>query len=195
MGKVQFAIAIMLKFLLAFCLYGYSIYAVAESSDKKSEASPQRHKVTFIRDADYKCVQCHKDAKNTLLESHSEQALQLEGRELSCTNCHSNIGPEHRNGAEDVTKYFDAQSRLGTEKIYLEPEQILQANKVCMDCHQPEKLREKSWTHDVHAKNLTCSNCHTVHATAAKVLSFDHKQKIKLCVDCHSDFKAKEGEK
>ncbi|EEX66594.1 MULTISPECIES: cytochrome c nitrite reductase pentaheme subunit [Vibrio] len=195
MGKVQFAIAIMLKSLLAFCLYGYSIYAVAESSDKKSEASPQRHEVTFIRDADYKCVQCHKDAKNTLLESHSEQALQQAGRELNCTNCHSNIGPEHRNGAEDVTKYFSAQSQPGNEKVYLEPEQILQANSVCMDCHQPEKLREKSWTHDVHAKNLTCSNCHTVHAMDAKVLSFDHKQKIKLCVDCHSDFKAKEEEK
>lgn len=139
MGKVQFAIAIMLKSLLAFCLYGYSIYAVAESSDKKSEASPQRHEVTFIRDADYKCVQCHKDAKNTLLESHSEQALQQAGRELNCTNCHSNIGPEHRNGAEDVTKYFSAQSQPGTEKVYLDPEQILQANSVCMDCHTTGK--------------------------------------------------------
>lgn len=195
MGKVQFAIAIMLKSLLAFCLYGYSIYAVAEPSDKKSEVSPQRHEVTLIRDADYKCVQCHKDAKNTLLESHSEQTLQRVGRELNCTNCHSNIGPEHRNGAEDVTKYFSAQSQPGTEKVYLEPEQILQANSVCMDCHRSKKLREKSWTHDVHAKNLTCSNCHTVHAMDAKVLSFDHKQKIKLCVDCHSDFKAKEEEK
>ncbi|WP_038177116.1 MULTISPECIES: cytochrome c nitrite reductase pentaheme subunit [Vibrio] len=195
MGNIKLAMVIMLKSLLAFCLYGYSLHAVADTSTLQSEEPLARHEVTFIRDKDYKCIQCHKDAKQTLAGSHGEEAHKALGREVNCTECHNNIGPDHREGASIVTKYSSAQSQLGTDKVFLDPQAILKANSQCVDCHQPQPLRESSWTHDVHAKNLTCSNCHDVHASKTKVLGLEHKQRIKLCVDCHSDFNHLKKEK
>ncbi|USD40402.1 cytochrome c nitrite reductase pentaheme subunit [Vibrio sp. SCSIO 43135] len=195
MGNIKLAMVIMLKSILAFCLYGYSLHAVADTSTLQSEGQSDRHEVTLIRDKDYKCIQCHKDSKETLQGSHGKEAHKILGREVNCTECHNSIGPDHREGAPVVTKYSSAQSKPGTEKVFMDPEAILKANSQCTDCHQPKYLQEDSWTHDVHAKNLTCSNCHDVHAKKAKVLGFERKETIKLCVDCHSDFNQKEEER
>ncbi|MFA0568989.1 MAG: cytochrome c nitrite reductase pentaheme subunit [Vibrio gallaecicus] len=188
MGNIKLAIVIMLKSLLAFCLYGYSIHALADSPTVDSVTDSARHEVELIRDKDYKCVQCHKDSKDTLLGSHGEKAHKALGREVNCTECHNNISPDHREGAPIVTKYRSAQSMLGTDSELLTPESVLQANSECTDCHEPQSLQDSDWTHDVHAQNLTCSNCHDVHAKKSKVLALDKKERIKLCVDCHSDF-------
>ena len=56
MGNIKLAIVIMLKSLLAFCLYGYSIHVVAEPAVTPVGEST-RHEVELIRDKDYKCVQ------------------------------------------------------------------------------------------------------------------------------------------
>ncbi|MBW3694797.1 cytochrome c nitrite reductase pentaheme subunit [Vibrio sp. T187] len=194
MGNIKLAIVIMLKTLLAFCLYGNSIYAIADSDVTQVNQESTRHEVELIRDKDYKCVQCHKEAKDTLFGSHGEESHKILGRDVNCTECHNSIGPDHREGAPEVTKYSSAQSKQGTEKVFLDPEAILKANSQCTDCHQPKYLRDDSWTHDVHAKNLTCSNCHNVHATKSKVLALDKKERIKMCVDCHSDFNNKKEE-
>ncbi|MFC5077702.1 Cytochrome c-type protein NrfB precursor [Vibrio thalassae] len=194
MGNVKLTMAIMLQALLALTLYGYSLNALADHATLAKEGGAQRHKVELIRDKDYKCLQCHKDSKKTLAGSHGETAVDSIGSELNCTQCHSNIGPDHRDGASTVIKYHPAQSQPGTNKTWLDPEAILKANSRCTECHQPEPLRKDSWTHDVHAKNLTCTNCHSVHAEKAKVLSYDHKAQIKLCVDCHKDFNEKREE-
>ncbi|MCW8344550.1 cytochrome c nitrite reductase pentaheme subunit [Vibrio sp. ZSDZ65] len=189
MGNVKLTITIMLQALLAFSIYGFSLNAFADDAALPTKgAAEERYKVELIRDKDYKCIQCHKDSKQTLSGSHGEDAISIIGKEVNCTQCHSDIGPDHRDGASTVVQYHDAQSQPGTDKVWLSPEAILKANQLCTDCHQPQYLSEDSWTHDVHAKNLTCSNCHSVHAEKAKVLSFDHKAKIKMCVDCHKDF-------
>ncbi|WP_070962796.1 cytochrome c nitrite reductase pentaheme subunit [Vibrio sonorensis] len=193
MGKIKLAIVIMLKIILAFCLYGYSLHVVSDSNISKQREQEDRHVVTPIRDKDYKCTQCHKDAKETLLQSHGEGSQKILQRELTCTECHNNIGPDHREGAPQVIKYSSAQSEHGSNKTFLTPEEVLKANQLCTDCHQPQYLQEDSWTHDVHADNLTCSNCHDVHGNKGKVLSLDHKEKIQLCVDCHSDFNQLKG--
>ncbi|GAB2665967.1 cytochrome c nitrite reductase pentaheme subunit [Vibrio panuliri] len=195
MANIKLTIVMMLKLFLTLCLYGYSLHAVAESSTIEATPQSMRHEVTLFRDKDYKCIQCHKDSKQTLLGSHGEQAHLELGREVNCVDCHNNIGPDHREGAPQVNKFFSAQSQQGSEKTTLEPDAILKANSQCMDCHQASKLREYSWTHDVHAKNLTCSNCHDVHASQAKVLGLERKERIKLCVDCHSDITELKEEK
>ncbi|USD66382.1 cytochrome c nitrite reductase pentaheme subunit [Vibrio sp. SCSIO 43136] len=188
MGNIKLTIATMLKSLLVICAFGLSINNVAaDATDSGAQADSTRHKVELIRDPDYKCTQCHKDAKQTLFGSHGEDAQAILGREVNCTECHNNIGPNHREGAPDITKHSAAQSQAGSNKQLLSHSQILSANTQCTDCHQPEYLREDSWTHDVHATNLTCSNCHVVHGEKEGVLNKDRKGKIKMCVDCHSD--------
>ncbi|MFA0441855.1 cytochrome c nitrite reductase pentaheme subunit [Vibrio sp. 10N.286.49.C2] len=189
MGNVKLTITIMLQALLAFSFYGFSLNAFADDAAFPQEgAAQQRYKVELIRDKDYKCVQCHKDSKQTLAGSHGEDAMAALGKEVNCTQCHSNIGPDHRDGASTVIQYHEAQSQAGSDKTQLNSVAILKANQLCTDCHQPPELRKANWTHDVHAKNLTCSNCHSVHAEKAKALSYDHKTTIKMCVDCHKDF-------
>ncbi|WP_117235159.1 cytochrome c nitrite reductase pentaheme subunit [Vibrio maerlii] len=190
MGNIKLTIVIMLKSLLAFCLYGYSLHAVAnEVVATEAANSSARHEVELIRDKDYKCIQCHKDSQQTIHQTHTVEKLEEVGNPLNCTTCHGNIGPDHREGAPVVTKYAPMQSQQGTQKVHVSQAEILDANGQCMNCHTSENLQQVNWTHDVHAQNLTCSNCHDVHAVKqAKVLSFDRKEKIKMCVDCHSDF-------
>ncbi len=193
MGKVKLAIATMLKLTFAFCLYGLSLNVAADESPQVEANSSNRHEVTLIRDRDYACTQCHKDEKETLKGSHGEESFAILKRDVNCVECHKSIGPDHREGAPQVIKYSAAQSKVGTEKVTLSFDEILQANSQCTDCHTPDRLREDSWTHDVHAKNLTCSSCHIVHGEKEAVLSFDHSAKIKMCVDCHVDFNQKEN--
>ncbi|MDF2154297.1 cytochrome c nitrite reductase pentaheme subunit [Vibrio sp. CAU 1672] len=194
MGNIKLTIETMLKFLFVFAVYGFSIAAHATPSEPADGAQAERHQVELIRDRDYKCLQCHKESKQTLGQSHDPQVLLSKGQVLNCTNCHSNIGPDHREGAPEVIKFSAAQSKAVHGKAWLDPTLILKANSQCVDCHAPTQQRESHWTHDVHAKNLTCSNCHDVHAKKTKALSYDSKQLIKQCVDCHSEF-AKEEER
>jgi len=197
MGNIKLAIVIMLKSLLAFCLYGYSLHAVADTSTVQSEDKSARHEVTLIRDKDYKCIQCHKDSQQTIHQTHTTEKFEQIGKTLNCTTCHGNIGPDHREGAPVVTKYAPAQSQMGSDKVQMPHQGILDANSQCMNCHTSERLHKANWTHDVHAKNLTCSNCHNVHAEKkSKILSLERQDKIKMCVDCHSDItQLKEEEK
>lgn len=187
MGNIKLTIETALQLFLVVIFYGFTP-AHATTSESVEGATTTRHKVELIRDKDYKCVQCHKDAKDTLSLSHAPAALHSQDKSLSCTDCHSNIGPSHREGAPDVIKFASKQSQAAHDKIYLAPNDILSANNQCVDCHAATELREAHWTHDVHANNLTCSNCHDIHAAKSKVLSFDNAQLIKQCVDCHSEF-------
>ncbi len=67
------------------------------------------------------------------------------GREVNCTDCHTSIGPDHREGAPEVVKYRSAQSQPveGFPESSLMPD----ANSQCIDCHKASDLREASWTH------------------------------------------------
>ena len=127
MGNIKLTIETMLKLLFVFAIYGFSIAAHATSSEPIEGAQAERHQVELIRDRDYKCLQCHKDAKETLNLSHDSQALLSQGKQLNCTNCHSNIGPDHREGAPDVIKFSAAQSKEVHDKVFLAPSMILKA--------------------------------------------------------------------
>ena len=187
MANIKLTIAIMLKSLLILCLYGFSINVYSETASDTAKLEPERKKLVISR-KDKQCIKCHKKSYDSLHGSHGYNAVDELGKQVKCADCHNKISSRHRNGAPKVTKYFEAQSQVGTNKRVLSQAEILAANKECTDCHKPDELRENYWTHDVHAKNLTCTNCHNVHASNAKVLGFDHKQIVQLCVDCHSDF-------
>ena len=58
---------------------------------------------------------------------------------------------------------------------------------MCFSCHQPEKLQEKFWAHDVHSIKLPCANCHTLHPAQDKMKEITPKDRVKLCVDCHGE--------
>lgn len=86
MGNIKLAIVIMLKSILAFSFYGYSFSAIADTSVATEATDSSRFQVELIRDRDYKCVQCHKDSKETLSGSHGEDAHKILGREVNVRN-------------------------------------------------------------------------------------------------------------
>jgi cytochrome c-type protein NrfB len=195
MDNLKLTMHTMINLMLLICIYGFSFNVSAETSSNTLATTPNtpdtRHQVTFNRDKDYACVQCHKQSQQTLHGTHGESAIEKIGREVKCVECHETIGPNHRVDAPQVIKYTAAQSKIGSvNNVQLDSDAILKANANCSDCHTPDKLREDAWVHDVHAKNATCSSCHSVHADGDKVgiQALDKKQKIGMCVDCHSDF-------
>ncbi|MCK5819816.1 MAG: cytochrome c nitrite reductase pentaheme subunit [Psychromonas sp.] len=197
MGNIKLAIRTAINLLFFSCLYGFSLTVSADVPTISVPTAEQvdangKYIVHKIRDKDYACVQCHQESKKTLHGTHSLEKMKKIDATLQCVSCHESISPDHRNNAPEVIKYSAAQFRLGTDKQQLDHQQILQANEKCSSCHTPERLRENSWTHDVHAKNLTCSSCHSVHADGKKegIQSLERKDQIQLCVTCHKDFNA-----
>ncbi|WED20586.1 cytochrome c nitrite reductase pentaheme subunit [Vibrio sp. JC009] len=208
MANSNLTIAVILKSLLILCLYGFSVnqaVAATGSTAEQSETATKTVKLKLAK-SDKRCLQCHKQASKSQHVTHGQDAANILGKSISCVDCHNKIGSKHRRKSDKVVKYSSAQSKQGTKKKLLTQDEVLKANQMCVDCHEPKQLQEANWTHDVHALNLTCSNCHDVHLSSknkpvklvkkrkpkdpgVNVLLFDdHKTKVKMCVDCHSDF-------
>ncbi len=101
---------------------------------------------------------------------------------VTCTNCHGQPSPQHREGVKDVMRFSNSFSDKKSTEAY----PIVEQNSVCMSCHEPKPLREALWAHDVHATKLTCTSCHALHQAKEPMVAIPEKSRIKLCVDCHS---------
>ncbi|MGF1691739.1 cytochrome c nitrite reductase pentaheme subunit [Photobacterium kagoshimensis] len=196
MGIYKMAVSTFMTLLVVIGIAGFSLNVAADSEKQDATTanvphltsdSAKQHVVTFIRDRDYACTQCHKDTKDALLGAHADAIHSQTGREVGCVDCHSNVGENHRDGATQVTKFAPSQSVAGTQKIAADPLWIKKQNETCTNCHEPDDLREVNWTHDVHALDLSCASCHNIHPTVDPMKGITQSSKIKMCVDCHAD--------
>ncbi|WP_273402431.1 cytochrome c nitrite reductase pentaheme subunit [Actinobacillus porcinus] len=113
---------------------------------------------------------------------HLEKLNPTTGKPITCVSCHGNITENHRKGVKDVMRFHGLWDQDQTIK-YSAAEQ----NQVCFSCHQPEKLQEKFWAHDVHSIKLPCASCHKVHPEKEPMKGIESKERVKLCVDCHGE--------
>ncbi|MDD1795076.1 cytochrome c nitrite reductase pentaheme subunit [Enterovibrio sp. ZSDZ42] len=177
--------------IAALCLWGISLTVATANEGVSAQTSgdsvSQQHEVTFQRNPDYACTQCHKDEENQLAGTHGEAINPHTNRDMTCIDCHTGITEDHRDGAKDVVKFDHSQSVAGTDIPAASLAWILQQNTQCEACHEPLDLREANWTHDVHARDLTCTSCHDVHPKQDPMKGITRKDNIQLCVDCHSD--------
>ncbi|MFV0576000.1 MAG: cytochrome c nitrite reductase pentaheme subunit [Vibrio sp.] len=157
------------------------------ASQQKSQDQSGEFAVSFVRDKNYACTQCHKDDHDALKGEHAKAMNEKTGRNVGCVDCHSTISPEHRNGAPHVVKFKQGQAVAGKEKPAQDAAWISKQNAQCLDCHEGKQLREANWTHDVHAQSLTCASCHKIHPEKDPMQDIERKPRIKMCVDCHSD--------
>lgn len=143
------------------------------------------------RDPNQYCAKCHKfegeaGQSGGVFHAGKFHGIHLSkenpntGKPITCVSCHGNISENHRRGAKDVMR-FEGDIFAQTKPLYSAEQQ----NQVCFSCHQPEKLREKLWAHDVHAMKLPCASCHTLHPKKDAMAEISHKDQVKLCVDCH----------
>ena len=132
------------------------------------------------RDPNQYCAKCHKFGK--FHGTHLNQKNPNNGKAITCVSCHGNVSEDHRRGAKDVMR-FEGDIFGDKKPMYSVQEQ----NQVCFACHQPDKLREKLWAHDVHAMKLPCASCHTLHPKDDAMKGISSKNRVKLCVDCHGE--------
>ncbi|HCD14870.1 MULTISPECIES: cytochrome c3 family protein [Shewanella] len=114
------------------------------------------------------CVKCHK--RNGLMQGHHGQ----DQLNMSCSTCHGEKG-KHPRKPNDL-------------RVFTPQEGIAPAtqNATCLKCHQPQKLAEKEWTHNVHADKLSCAACHKLHPLDDPMKQATGTQHSKLCRDCHT---------
>lgn len=177
---------------LVFFSFLLTIPAQAEpmTITQVDQSQSDQYAVSFVRDKNYACTQCHKDEHDTLKGEHANAVNEKTGRNVGCIDCHNTISPQHRNGAPHVVKFKSGQVMAGRDKPAQDPTWVQKQNAQCIDCHQGQTLREANWTHDVHAMSLTCASCHKIHPQHDPMQGIDRKSRIKMCVDCHSDMTA-----
>lgn len=167
--------------------------AQAETAKTAQEVSPLTFEPTLEnqRNPNEYCAKCHRldtepsQAKGEFHAGkfhgiHLDKLNPTTGKPITCVSCHGNITENHRRGVKDVMRFHGLWDNDQTIK-YTAAEQ----NQVCFSCHQPEKLQEKFWAHDVHSIKLPCASCHTLHPAQDKMKNTEPKDRVKLCVDCH----------
>ncbi|PJG85147.1 cytochrome c nitrite reductase pentaheme subunit [Conservatibacter flavescens] len=164
---------------------------VAESENKAVSPLVYEPELENQRDPNQYCAQCHKfdgteEQSGGVFHAgkfhgiHLSKNSPITGKQITCVNCHGNISEDHRRGAKDVMR-FEGDIFSDKQPMYTAQEQ----NQVCFACHQPKKLQEKLWAHDVHAMKLPCASCHTLHPEKDAMSGIEKKEQVKLCVDCH----------
>ena len=153
-----------------------------QAAESAAAPVPATHEVEFLRNPDKACTDCHKEQSEGMHGKHGQATNPNNLAPVTCTNCHGQPSPQHREGVKDVMRF--SHSLKDKESIKLYP--ISEQNGVCMSCHEPKPLREGLWAHDVHATKLTCTSCHQLHPAKEPMVAIPEKSRIKLCVDCHS---------
>lgn len=149
----------------------------ATSSDGKVVKDERRDPSTY-------CVNCHRFSKFEHAGKHFQKDTLSPNtsKPLNCVSCHGNISEQHRKGVKDVMRFsgFRGGKNPALKRT------VQEQNQVCFACHNPVKLREAFWPHDVHANKMACANCHKLHPAKEPMVGIEHKNQVKLCVDCHS---------
>lgn len=166
-------------------------YATTTAPAQPNAAKPYEPMLEHQRNPNEYCAKCHKfsgspDQKGgqwhlgKFFGKHLTATNPNNGKPITCVSCHGNISQDHRRGVKDVMRF---QSNIFTKEKPMFT--VEQQNQVCFACHQPEKLREKFWVHDVHSMKLPCAACHVLHPKDDPMQGINKKEQVKLCVDCH----------
>ncbi|MBW3760205.1 cytochrome c nitrite reductase pentaheme subunit [Aeromonas jandaei] len=171
-----------LRLMLMAAMLLTSLQGQAADTTSAPAALPATHDVAFLRNPDKACTDCHKEQSEGMHGKHGQATNPNNLAPLTCTNCHGQPSPKHREGVKDVMRFSDSFNNKQSTETY----PIAEQNGVCMSCHEPKELREALWAHDVHATKLTCTSCHQLHPAKEPMVEIPEKSRIKLCVDCHS---------
>ncbi|MCX7130943.1 cytochrome c nitrite reductase pentaheme subunit [Aeromonas sp.] len=171
-----------LRLMLMAAMLLTSLQGQAADAASAPAATPATHQVEFLRNPDAACTDCHKEQAYGMHGKHGQATNPNNLAPVTCTNCHGQPSPQHREGVKDVMRFSDSFNDKQSTESY----PIAEQNGVCMSCHEPKPLREALWAHDVHATKLTCTSCHQLHPAREPMAGIPEKSRIKLCVDCHS---------
>ena len=168
--------SVLRSLLTAGVLASGLLWSIAASAATPSTPeNGERWVVTQQRNPDAACLDCHKPDKEGMHGTHASVINPNNNLPVTCTNCHGNPGPHHREGAKDVMRF--------NHPMY----SVEQQNSVCLSCHLPEQLQKAFWPHDVHVTKVACASCHDLHPKQDTMKVLNDKGRITICVDCHSE--------
>jgi DmsE family decaheme c-type cytochrome len=124
-----------------------------------------------VADQNAVCLQCHQRGKRAFWEGS-----QHDGRDVSCTTCHSIKSPKSPRAQLAAPSQFDLCRQC--HAIF-----VAQQNYWS---HMP--LRENNWPYTTadRQKRMECSSCHNVHGTITEKL-IPESSVNELCYRCHMD--------
>ena len=105
-----------------------------QAAESVSAPVPATHEVEFLRNPDKACTDCHKEQSEGMHGKHGQATNPNNLKPVTCTNCHGQPSPQHREGVKDVMRF--SHSLKDKESIKLYP--INEQNGVCMSCHEPK---------------------------------------------------------
>lgn len=173
--------------LLIVFFYLIFISACSPTSEEITEALPNAASKSFTSQVDNeqqkqqlikenkRCIRCHKIPRKI----KQIPAMPMLGKHANkeffdnCTACHGIKGDHPKEDGTIID--LSAHSKVA----------LTQHNNQCMQCHNPERLRQTEWTHDVHYQKINCSSCHQLHQIIDPIKNISAKKRIQLCVDCH----------
>ena len=134
-----------LRLMLMAAMLLTSLQGQAGDAASAPAAMPATHEVEFLRSPDKACTDCHKEQASGMHGKHGQATNPNNLAPVTCTNCHGQPSPQHREGVKDVMRFSDSfndkQSPLAdkqsglAEKQSTESYPIAEQNGVCMSCH------------------------------------------------------------
>ncbi|WP_251005418.1 NrfD/PsrC family molybdoenzyme membrane anchor subunit, partial [Escherichia coli] len=78
-----------------------------------AQASGDRYEVTQQRNPDAACLDCHKPDTEGMHGKHASVINPNNKLPVTCTNCHGQPSPQHREGVKDVMRFNEPMYKVG----------------------------------------------------------------------------------
>ncbi len=88
-----------------------------------AQASDDRYEVTQQRNPDAACLDCHKPDTEGMHGKHASVINPNNKLPVTCTNCHGQPSPQHREGVKDVMRFNEPMYKVGeqNQRLYVLP--------------------------------------------------------------------------
>ncbi|MCO1611968.1 ammonia-forming cytochrome c nitrite reductase subunit c552, partial [Escherichia coli] len=80
-----------------------------------AQASGDRYEVTQQRNPDAACLDCHKPDIEGMHGKHASVINPNNKLPVTCTNCHGQPSPQHREGVKDVMRFNEPMYKVGEQ--------------------------------------------------------------------------------
>lgn len=77
-----------------------------------AQASDDRYEVTQQRNPDAACLDCHKPDTEGMHGKHASVINPNNKLPVTCTNCHGQPSPQHREGVKDVMRFNEPMYKV-----------------------------------------------------------------------------------
>lgn len=97
-----------LRLMLMAAMLLTSLQGQAGDAASEPAAMPATHEVEFLRSPDKACTDCHKEQASGMHGKHGQATNPNNLAPVTCTNCHGQPSPQHREGVKDVMRFSDS---------------------------------------------------------------------------------------